>query len=284
MQQGCTWIMVHLIWYRVILPCWCNFPIWIPFGFPVPKLDIWSPQGVSVLINVASPNSRALIQLWFDQWHICLTPPLPHTIPSISSASSGANFLSVSLCSCIHTASKNSPRIWCFSFTCDAGTCEAALLPFVWRTKSHHDMLRKDISYVWTPPTGLCQCCDDTWDIYHCLLALKCCQLVWISISMWNRHQLNTVWRHHSNHFTNLRHYFTYCNLFKTAFFYGIDSWRNSIIKCVDPWVHKSLLQFGFSSVNLIFLKSANFEKTIYQSLFCLCFCVIVQLHTVCLV
>lgn len=69
--------MVLLIWYTVILPCWCNSPMWILFGSPAPKLDIWSPQGVSVLINVASPNSRGLIQLWYDRWHICLTPP-PH--------------------------------------------------------------------------------------------------------------------------------------------------------------------------------------------------------------
>lgn len=79
MQQDCTWITVHLIWYIVILPCWCNSQIWIPFGSPAPKLDIWSPQGVSVLINVASPNSRELIQLWFYHWHICLTPP-PHPL------------------------------------------------------------------------------------------------------------------------------------------------------------------------------------------------------------
>lgn len=73
MQQDCTWIMVPLIWYRVIPPCWCNSPAWIPFGSPAPKLDLRSPQGVSVLINVAGPNSRELIQLWSDHRHICLT-------------------------------------------------------------------------------------------------------------------------------------------------------------------------------------------------------------------
>lgn len=72
MQQDCTWMnVVQLIWYRLIPPCWCTSPVWIPS--PAPKLDLHSPQGVSIPINVAGPNIQELIQLWSEHYHICLT-------------------------------------------------------------------------------------------------------------------------------------------------------------------------------------------------------------------
>lgn len=111
MQQDCTWIVVPLIWYRVIPPCWCTSPVWIPFGSPAPKLDLHSPQGVSVLINVAGPNIQELIQLWSDHYHVCLTLRLHFVHPVLLSPQESV---------CSVTLHLKVSHVWCWRSACDA--------------------------------------------------------------------------------------------------------------------------------------------------------------------
>lgn len=160
MQQDCARIMVPLIWYRVIPPCWCNSPVWIPFGSPAPKLDLRSPQGVSVLINVAGPNSGELIQLWSDHRHICLT--LHPSISFFPLVSPQESMRSICFSLYVRTASKN---VTCLMFFAPHVT--QAWRPLISVKSERRDMVRKqrDICFE-LPRPEMCRCRDDTWDSF----------------------------------------------------------------------------------------------------------------------
>lgn len=157
MQQDCIWIVVQLIWYRVIPPCWCTSPVWIPFGSPAPKLDLHSPQGASVLINVAGPNIQELL---------CLTLHLHFVHPPFFCLH--RNLCAPSDFLCAHTASKS---VTCLMLALNMWRPLISVKrERLWRVLSH---MRKEIAAcrasktarrVWTNATRIWQTCTGTWD------------------------------------------------------------------------------------------------------------------------